>query len=212
MNYQTVQVKKREDDGAASLKKMRAAGEMPAVLSRGGTEPVSLAVSAQELSKAVRKTGVGGILELVDDGGKKHLGLLKELQWHPVTRKLYHASFQEVKSDQVVNTTVHLTFVGEPQPIADKSGQFIKAHESIEIHAKVSAIPDHLTVDISNMQVGDVITAADIALPDGVEALHKDTVICSVTTPQVVNLETPTAETDAIGEAVAEPAPEARTE
>jgi large subunit ribosomal protein L25 len=206
MRYQTIRAKAR--DGAATgskLKELRRSGEMPAVMSRQDAEPVAFSFDVAEFGKAVHKAGVGGILELVEEGGAKHLGLLKELQWHPVTRKLYHASFQEVKKDQVVNTTVHLRLIGEPKPVSDKTGQLIKNNESIEVHAKVSSLPDHITIDLSDMLVGDVLTAGDVPLPDGVEALHKDTVICSVTTPTVVHIEVPTAETDALGAAVQEP-------
>lgn len=209
MNYQTITVRSRETGApAGDLSKSRTSGDLPAVLSRAGKESMVLSISTDELAKAVRRSGVGGIMELVEDGGSKHLGMLKELQWHPVTRKLQHASFQEVSRNQVVHTSVPLIYVGEPAALADKSGQLIKNQETVEIQAKVSNLPDHLTLDISGMQIGDVITYGDIPLPDGCEAFHPDTVVCSLTTPTIVEIETPTAETDALGEAAAEPGDE----
>jgi len=205
MNYQTVKIKSRNGARTASEKKKNLeAGELPVVLSRAGSAAMSLTVETAELQKAVHRSGMGGIMELVEDGGDKHLGMLKELQWHPVTRKLRHASFQEVKRNQVVNTTVPLIFVGEPAPVIDRSGQFIKSNEAVDVHAKVSSLPDHITLDISGMLVGDVLTAGGIPMPEGCEAVNPDTVICSVTTPTVIHLEVPTAETDVLGEAEAE--------
>jgi large subunit ribosomal protein L25 len=199
MRYQTINVKPRDSKGKA-----KDDGDMPVALSRGGKETVSFAAKSAEVQGAVRKSGVGGIMELVEDGGASHLGMLKELQWHPIKRHLLHASFQEVRRNQMVNTTVPLVFVGEPASIADRSGQFLKSAESIELHAKVSSLPDHITIDISNMVVGDVLTAGLVPLPEGCEAANADSVICAVTTPTVVEIETPTSETDALGEAVAE--------
>lgn len=197
MRYQTIQVKPRET-------KAKSEGEMPIALSRGGKDSVSYAAASKEVQTAVHRSGVGGIMELIEGDGASHLGMLKELQWHPVSRKLLHASFQEVRKNQVVNTNVPLVLVGEPAPVADRSGQLLKSNDSVEVHAQVSALPDHITIDISGMIVGDVLTAGLIPMPDGCEAVNPDTVICSVTTPTVIEIETPTAETDALGEALAE--------
>ncbi|MEO7453445.1 MAG: 50S ribosomal protein L25 [Fimbriimonadales bacterium] len=197
MRYQTIQVKPRE-----SGKKV-VEGDLPIALSRGGKDTVSFAASSGTVQGAVRKSGVGGIMELVEDGGESHLGMLKELQWHPVSRKLQHASFQEVKRNQEVNTTVPIVIVGEPASVADRTGQFLRNSDSIELHAKVSALPDNVTIDVSGMVVGDVLTAGAVPLPDGCRAANADSVICSVTTPTVVEIETPTAETDALGGAAA---------
>jgi large subunit ribosomal protein L25 len=194
MRYQTLNVKSRD----VAAQKFEG---VPAILSRHGKESMPMSVDGAELQRAVRHCGVGGIIELVEDGGGKHLGMLKELQWHPLSRKLQHASFQEVQRDQVVSTTVPVVFVGEPKAVADKSGQFIKNSESLEIHGKVSDLPDHVTVDVSEMTVGDVLSAAGIALPQGITAVHPDTAICTLTTPTVVEIEVPTAETDAVGAA-----------
>jgi len=198
MRYQTIQVKPREQ-------KAKSEGEMPIALSRGGKDAISFAATSKDVQAAVHRSGVGGIMELVETDGASHLGMLKELQWHPVSRKLLHASFQEVRKNQVVNTSVPVVLVGEPSPIADRSGQLLKANDSIEVHAQVSALPDHITIDISEMIVGDVLTVGLIPMPNGCEPVNPDAVICSVTTPTVVEIETPTAETDALGGAVAEP-------
>ena len=198
MRYQTIEVKPRTSGKKVSE------GELPIAISRSGKDTVSFAASTSAVQGAVRKSGVGGIMELVEEGGTSHLGMLKELQWHPVSRKLQHASFQEVKRNQEVNTTVPIVVVGEPASIAERTGQFLKNSDSIELHAKVSALPDHVTIDVSEMQVGDVLTAGAVPLPDGCRAANPDSVICSVTTPTVVEIETPTAETDALGEAAVE--------
>jgi large subunit ribosomal protein L25 len=151
-------------------------------------------------------------MELVEGDGASHLGMLKELQWHPVSRKLLHASFQEVRRNQVVNTNVPIVLVGEPVPVSDRSGQLLKTNDSIEVHAQVSALPDHISIDISGMLVGDVLTVGLVPMPDGCEAVNPDAVICSVTTPTVIEIETPTAETDALGEALAEEGEQGETD
>lgn len=199
MRYQTIQVKPREPK-----QKAKTEGEMPVALSRSGKDTMAFAAKSNDVQGAVRKSGVGGIMELIEEGGESHLGMLKELQWHPISRNLLHASFQEVRRNQEVNTTVPLVFMGEPAAIAERTGQLLKSADSIELHAKVSALPDHITIDISGMLLGDVLTAGLVPLPEGCTAQNPDSVICSVANPTVIEIETPTAETDALGEAAAQ--------
>ncbi len=181
------------------LRSLRQSGKLPAVLSRAGKEPMTLAVSTEELRRAVRHSGVGGIVLLRKLGdGEEHLGMLKELQWAPLSRRLMHASFQEVSGTQVVTTPVPLIYVGEPLPVTQRTGQLIKTAESVEIHGRVQDLPDHIALDISGLRVGDVVTAGDLILPPGCEPAHPSTVLCSVTTPTVVTEEVAVEEAPAL--------------
>lgn len=204
MKFLTVHFEDRRErltDG--EIRSLRQLGKLPAVLSRAGREPLRLAVSTEELRRAVRHSGVGGIVLLrkVTDG-EEHLGMLKELQWDPLSRKLLHAAFQEVSGSQVVTTRVPLIFVGEPVPVTQRTGQLIKTAESVEIHGRVQDLPDHIALDISGLRVGDVVTAGDLVLPPGCEPAHPATVLCSLTTPTVV---TEAVEVQEVATALEEP-------
>lgn len=181
-------------------------GQVPAVLSKAGGDAVPLLATQDELQRAVHQTGIGGVMVLEDpSNGEKHLGILKELQWHPVSKRLRHASFQEVKNTQVVNTSVPLRFVGEPASVSKKEGVFIKNMEHIDLHAKVTDLPSLIAIDVSGLQIGDVVTAADVQLPKGCDITHGDALICSVTIAReiVAEVEAPVegAEPEVIGKA-----------
>jgi large subunit ribosomal protein L25 len=191
MKFLTVHFENRpERMTGGELRALRQSGKLPAILSRAGREPLPLAVSTEELRQAVRHSGVGGIVVLRKSGdGEEHLGMLKELQWDPLSRRLLHVAFQEVSGSQVVTTRVPLIFVGEPLPVTQRTGQLIKTAESVEVHGRVQDLPDHIAVDISGLRVGDVVTAGDLILPEGCEPAHPTTVLCSVSTPTVVTEE-----------------------
>lgn len=195
MRHHTIHIKERSETRGSAVKRLRRGGLVPAVLSRNGQAPLNLAVDAQELVSAAHATGVGGVMQLLDDSkGEKHLGILKELQWEPLSKKVTHAAFQEVDTKQVVTTSVPVQFAGEPAAVADKSGQFLVASESVDVHGKVSDLPDMIGVDISGLEIGDVVTAGDLVYPEGCEPAHPSTVICSLTVAKLASIEAPETE------------------
>lgn len=207
MQYQTITIEKRPSEvDAKQLKALRKSGRMPAVISRAGKEPLEVLADRVELSEAVRHTGIGGVLLLVEEGSsEKHLGILKELQWHPLNKTVLHASFQAVDQSQVVNTRVPLILQGEPDEVSRKTAQLLKHHEAIEVHAQVTDLPQAIAVDISGLKVGDTVTAADIVLPNGCEPTNPQEVMFQVAAAMEQAVEAPEvgAETSAEPELVA---------
>lgn len=187
MHYEEVEFVPREPGIPDSqMKESRGSGWIPGVISRGNEPPAPIALPEKHFAAAVHKTGVGGILRLVDNKGGGHLAQLKELQWHPTSRKLLHASFTEVKAREEVVANVPLIFQGEPEAVSTKSGQLVRSGESIAVRAKVTDLPDAVGLDISDLQVGDTVAARDVVLPPGCEPAHPDSVVCSLIPPTVV--------------------------
>lgn len=184
MHYEEVEFVTREPGlPDAQIKASRRNGWIPAVISRGNEPPTPIALPEKRFASSVHKTGVGGVMRLIDERGGAHLAQLKELQWHPTSRKLLHASFREVRAREEVVANVPLIFHGEPEAIATKSGQLVRSSESVAVRAKVTDLPDAIGLDISELQVGDTVTSGDVVLPPGCEAAHPETVICSLIPP-----------------------------
>jgi len=201
MHYESVVFKSRDTDLSESdLKRLREEGWIPAVISRGNEPPIEILVPQKDLAHAVHKTGVGSILRLLDESEKPHLAQLKELQWHPTTRKLLHASFVEVRAREEVVANVPIIFVGEPKAVERRVGQLVRPEETIAVRAKVTNLPDAVGLDVSDLEVGDTVTAGDVVLPEGCESAHPETVICTVVPATVVE-----SAGEAEGEEPAEP-------
>lgn len=203
MHYEEVEFVPREPGLPDSkINESRETGWIPGVISRGNEPPAPIALPEKRFAAAVHKTGVGGIMRLIDSKGGGHLAQLKELQWHPTSRKLLHASFTEVKAREEVVANVPIIFQGEPQAVITKSGQLVRSSEAIAVRAKVTDLPDAVGLDISDLHVGDTVTAGDVVLPPGCEAAHPETVICSLIPP---TLAVEAEELAAEGEGRAEP-------
>jgi large subunit ribosomal protein L25 len=202
MAYHRLQVRKRASSlTGAQVRQLRRAGRIPAVVSRKGEPSLELTAELKQLQAAAHHTGIGGILLLVDEeSGDEHLGMLKVLQWEPVSRKLLHAGFQEVNASQVVQTSVTLIFHGEPEPVVRHEAQLLKSSESIDVTAQVRNLPTAIALDISELAIGDVVTAGDVPLPEGCEPTNPDSVICSVVAMRVATPEEEEAAAAAAGE------------
>jgi large subunit ribosomal protein L25 len=196
MGYDTIAIKERPTQLSEGQKKqIRSSGQVPAVITRPGGAPIEFLADTAQLQSAAHRNGIGGIVMLVDAAtSEEHMGMLKDLQWNPVSKEIVHASFQEVKGTQEVNTSVPLMFQGEPAALKDKSGIFNKNTESLEVHAKVKDLPKAVAIDVSGLEIGDVVTAGDLSLPDTVRAVHPEAIVCSLSVAREIVEEEPVVE------------------
>lgn len=154
--------------GSRSSRRLRASGQLPAVIYGHGTTPLAVAVDARELRTALTSaSGANALLSLEVDG-TTHLAMAKELQRHPVKGTLLHADFVIVRRDEVVGAEVSVTLVGEAEAVHRADGVVDQQVFSLAIHALPGNIPPTIEVDISSLEVGDAIRVGDLALPDGV--------------------------------------------
>lgn len=154
--------KKRERTGSRYSQRVRNAGGLPAVVYGHKEEPVSITLDAHEtimhLSKGEK------VFELDIDGTKQHV-LLKDLGYDYLGTNIIHADFARVDLNERVDVNVHLRFVGEAQGLKTSGAIMMHPHTEIELNVLITNLPDHIDVDVSGMQVGDVMHASDVKLP-----------------------------------------------
>jgi large subunit ribosomal protein L25 len=154
--------------GSAASRRLRANGKIPAVLYGRGADPVSLTVDWRELRSALTTDkGLNALLTL-KVGSKKTKALVKDLQRHPVRRDVLHVDFLSVDVDVVISTDVPIVLEGEPILVIREQGVVDQVMNAIVIQAKPDDIPGHLSVDVSELEIGHTITVADLELPPGV--------------------------------------------
>jgi large subunit ribosomal protein L25 len=133
-------------------------------------------------------------LEMGDD---THLTLARELQRHPVRRDIMHVDFVAVDRERTVTVDVPLHLEGDAQG-ADEGGVVDQVLFSVSVEVLPLEVPDVLTLDVSDMQVGDVKRLEDVALPDGVTLLEDpDRTVVSVYIPSAEVPEDTVAEEEA---------------
>lgn len=167
----------RTNFGKGFARRLRAAGQVPAVLYGHGTEPVHLALPAHQLSLIVRRANA--LLELNYDGVTQ-LALIKDVQKDPVLQIIEHTDLLVVKAGEKITVEVPIVIVGEPfsGAIANQDAA------TVALEVEAINIPDTIEVDVEGLQDGAHVTAADLKLPKGAAlAVEDDLLIVGIASP-----------------------------
>lgn len=194
-------------------RQLRTEGKVPGVCYGasvdGRIDPVSIIVDVKELKKAldpVKKQNT--VLELtIEDGAQKRTlsALVKDYELHPLRREITHVDLLAIDPNKEVLAGVPLEFTGKPKG-AINGGQIRIVLRTLEVRAKPSDIPVKLVVDVSPLDIGDVIHVSAIDLPAGVSAVTgRDLAVVTCAAPEEEKA-TAAAEGAAPGEAAAAPA------
>jgi large subunit ribosomal protein L25 len=205
-----LEVREREDRGSRHSRRLRAQGVIPGVL-YGNGEPRAIAVSERALRNAMTgPSGLHAILDVVLEGQKTvHPSILAEYQQDPVRGTIAHIDLREVRLDQPIQASVVVHLVGEAAG-AKEGGVVSLVQRELNVEALPMDIPEHIDVDVTAMEIGDVLRLEDVTAPEGAIFLDDphETVIVSVTMSRAF-AELEQAEAEAAAEAEAEAAAEA---
>jgi large subunit ribosomal protein L25 len=213
MERQALQVSPREAGGKGAARKLRAAGQVPAVLYGSGIDPVTIAVGRRHLEEVLH-AGANAILDLTGtEDVKGKLALVKEVQRDPVSRRLLHCDLYAVDVRKKVVVGVALHYEGKPKGV-EMGGVLEPIQRELEVECLPLEIPDAISVDVSALEIGDSIHVRDIAVPASAEVLSDlDATAVHVVAPRVEEEPVPEEEVaEEVAEAPAEgeaPAPAA---
>ncbi|HLG09178.1 MAG TPA: 50S ribosomal protein L25 [Gaiellaceae bacterium] len=205
-----LEVQEREDLGSRRSRRLRAQGLIPGVL-YGKGHSRAIVVSERELRTAMTgPSGLHAILDVVLEGQKTvHPSILADYEQDPIRGTISHIDLREVRLDQAINAIVTVQLVGES--VGVKAGGVLSlVTRELHVEALPANVPEHIDLDISALEVGDVLRLADIPPIEGVTFLDDphETVIATVSMPRGY-AELEEAEAAAAEEAAAEGAPEA---
>ena len=154
--------------GSRPSNRLRAQGEIPGVVYGLGSEPVPVAVKWVDLRTALSTdAGLNALLDL-DMGGETRLAIVKDIQRHPVRHTVHHVDFSLIDRDVNLSVDVPVIVVGEALGVTRENGMVDQTLFTLTVSARPEHIPNELTVDITELTLGDAIRVADVALPDGV--------------------------------------------
>lgn len=189
----TLKATQREDHKLSATKKLRKSGQVPAVLYGKEDAATSIAVNSIELVKTVRDEGRNAIISLDVENGKTVDVMLHEYQMDPIKDDLLHADFYIVDMKEEMDVEVPLRLEGEAQG-AKEGGVLQQPLYELQVRAKPADIPEEITVNVSELDVGDTISLTDLPTSDKYEFLDdEDTTIATVVPPTE---EEPEEETD----------------
>lgn len=151
---------KREGSGKNRVDKLRAAGQIPAVIYQKGEENELVQVKDLEFAHVYNKAGSSSLVDLVVDSETKKV-LIKEVQRHPYRNEVLHVDFQGVRMDEAVRLMVPVVLLHRDE-IRVQPSILLQMIDEIEVECLPGDIPAQAEVDVENMQIGDVITIADL--------------------------------------------------
>jgi large subunit ribosomal protein L25 len=194
MSETALVVEARSTTGKGAVRKLRAAGRVPAILYGQGKESVPLVIDPRALERVLKAGGANTLLDLTVEG-RPELGspvaLVKELQRHPLRGTILHADLYQVDLTKTVEVEVPVHLVGKPRGL-DFGGILEHSLREITLECLPRSIPSAIEVDVSNLEIGDVVHVRDLLLPEGVSLVSDpDLGVAHVALPAVE--ETPAA-------------------
>ncbi|MGQ9843949.1 MAG: 50S ribosomal protein L25/general stress protein Ctc [Spirochaetota bacterium] len=188
MEAHVLPVEKRTQTGKNANHKIRAQGYIPAILYSHG-ESQSIMVQKKNFFKVFKghiSENVLIDLEIKDESGSQVKAFVKDYHRHPITDEILHVDFFRVTMTEAISTKVPIEIIGAP--IGVKQGGILEIIErEIEVECLPADLPQKITIDVTNLSIGQSIHIKDIAAPKGVTILSTpNTVIVSVLAPHKV--------------------------
>lgn len=162
----------RSEIGKKDSKAVRREGGIPCVL-YGGAEPMHFSVKTPDVRHLVYTPHVY-FVELNLDG-KKQMAVLKDLQTHPVSDAILHMDFQTIQDDKPVAMAIPVNVVGN-SPGVRNGGKLVVNLRKLAVSALPKNMPDQITVDISNLNIGDGLRIREIE-QEGVIFLENGSIV-----------------------------------
>ncbi len=171
MDLQAVKATRRDDTGKGVARKLRKEGLAPAICYGLGKEPVNLTLSPHDILHAIRgKHGRNTVFSLQIGGEETpRMVILKDLQVHPLKRRILHVDFYEVTSETELHIDVPIKIIG--RPIGEKlGGEAQWTLRALPVVCRPGFIPTEIEVDITALDLNDILFLEDLTFPDGVES------------------------------------------
>ena len=174
---------KRTDLGKKASKLARKEGLIPCNIygekkyENGAPVAMSFVCPMSELRKVVYTPHIYVVNLNID--GEEHKAVMKELQFHPVTDALLHVDFYEVNEEKPITIGIPVKLNGLAQGVRD-GGRINLSIRKINVTAPYKAIPEHLDIDVTNLQLGKSIKVGELSFEGLTLATPAEVVVCSV--------------------------------
>jgi len=201
MENVSIVVQPRDAKGTRAARRLRREGLIPGVLYGHGESATLFSVEPAVMREALSTSaGTHAVLTVTIEGARgTHKAIVKDVAVHKSKGTATHIDLQEIRLNETIESPVAIHFEGESKGVK-AGGVLDEALREVTVKGLVTAIPDRVVLDISEMDVNDTARVSDLRVPDDVVVLDDpETVVCSVLPPRV-------AEEEQEGAEVTEPA------
>jgi large subunit ribosomal protein L25 len=162
-----IQATRRAENGKGAASRLRRTGQIPAVAYGKSLPTQPLSVSPASLIQVLSsERGKNTVVEL-DVAGEKLTVLLRDYQYHPISREYLHADFLQIKLDQPVDVEVPLELVGKAQGVV-LGGTLRQVYRKLPVRCLPEKIPVKITHDVTSLGLDGHVPTRDLGLPEGV--------------------------------------------
>lgn len=185
----------RKEQGTGASRRLRNAGQTPAIVYGGTAAPLNIALDHNALYHALKKEAFHSSILDLEIEGKVEQVLLRDFQVHAYKQLVLHVDFQRVDASQKIHVKVPLHFVNADVSPAVKQSSAVISHvlTELDISCLPKDLPEFVSVDLSTLEAGHSIHLSELKLPNGVTAVSQEnlTVATAAVPAGKVEAETP---------------------
>lgn len=160
----------RSERGTGAVRRLRRAGQVPAIMYGGGRDPAPLKLVENQVRRQLSNEAFFSHVLDVKVDGRGERAVIKSLHRHPATERILHLDLLRVSETTRLTMLVPIRFENEEDSPGRRAGGVISHHATeVEITCLPRDLPEYLAVDASHLNIGDSIHLSQIPLPEGVE-------------------------------------------
>src|SRR5262245_2110451 len=187
----------RDDQGKGASRRLRHANKVPAILYGGHREPRSLALDHTKLLLMLENERFYSTIINLKVGDVSQAAVLKDVQRHPARNAVLHVDLQRVLENEAIRMSIPVHFKGDGAAPGVKAGGVVShLRNEVQVSCLPKDLPEFLEVDVSHMEINDLLHLSDIKLPPGVQILElshgRDAPIVSVHHTRAEEIDQPT--------------------
>ncbi len=169
MKQQKLTVRPRIGIGRGHSRRIRAGGEVPAVIYGKHSEPQALAVNERALGQLLKEiAGSAAVLEIDAEGSKPRLSIIKEVQRNPMNDRIIHLDLNEVSADEEMAVIVIVHTKGDSFGVLNEAGVIDVSSHDLNIRCLPKDLPEFIEIDVTDLHVGQTIHVRELMPIDGV--------------------------------------------
>lgn len=156
---------KNKGTGSRVARRLRRAGQIPAIVYGHKQTPLPVALPREEVARLLKSSGHLAELKI---GDQSEMVLVKDVQWDYLGKEIIHLDFARVSADETIHTQVRLDLHGTPPGLSEGGVLEFLVH-NLDVSCLARAIPDSIRVEVGGLHVGDGVHVRDLSLPEGVK-------------------------------------------
>ncbi len=161
----------REDTGKGASRRLRHQGKVPAIIYGAGRPARSIIFDHNRVLHELENESFYSSVLNIKVGEKSQAAIVKDIQRHPSKRQVMHLDLQRIVEHEEIRMNVPIHFIGADIAVGVKrdGGKVARLRNEVEVVCLPKHLPEYLDVDISELELDEMMYLSDIKLPEGVE-------------------------------------------